>query len=345
MWECNFAGETMDYKLFWLKFAKRIWVILAATVLGALLVGVPYYLVNVTFGPGPSYKVVSEYYLDYAEDGSGATYEYFNYYTWDEIVDTDEFIAILRENLPEEMFADEDTLRTYTSATVESDTRYLYTTVLTEHPNKTMEIARAMEQSVADFATLQKEFQAVKVVTSPQEAEKTYPDVRTARAFILGAVIGFFVGITGVCIYVVCDSSVDLPNVLEKRYGIKALGCKNFTESKNNICYSVTNEERISLLFGKKMKKEHEKTSLEEFFKECVPSEIHITSVEEDVLSEDFDFEKLREQGAVVLMVEAGKKNGKKIERIIEQLKRQDVEISGAFLYNEDEKLIKHYYR
>lgn len=341
MWECNFAGETMDYKLFWLKFAKRIWVILATTIVGALVVGVPYYLVHVTFGPGPSYKVVSEYYLDYAEDGSGATYEYFNYFTWDEIVDTDEFIAILRANLPEEMFADEETLRTYTSATVESDTRYLYTTVQTEHPDKTLKIARAMEESIGEFAAVQKELQAVKVVTSPLEAEKTYPDVRTARAFILGAVLGLFVGITGVAVYIVCDSSIDLPNILEKRYGIKALGCKNFTESKNNIRYCVTKSHSVSLLFGEKI----QHPSVEEYFRECLPSEIRINTIAEDVLSEDFDFGKLREQGTVVLMVKAGAKNGKKVERILEQLKRQDVELSGAFLYNEDEKLIKHYYR
>ena len=46
-----------------------------------------------------------------------------------------------------------------------------------------------------------------------------------------------------------------------------------------------------------------------------------------------------------MFLVEAGARNGKRVERIIEQLKRQDVELSGAFLYNEDEKLLKHYYR
>lgn len=341
MQELDFAGETMDYKLFWLKFIKRIWLILVVTILGALLVGVPYYLFNVTFGPGPSYKVVSEYYLEYAEDGSGATYEYFNYYTWNEIVDTDEFIVILRENLPKEMFAGEDTLRTYTSATVESDTRYLYTTVQTEHPDKTLAIARAMEQSIADFSMVQKELESVKVVTSPVEAEKTYPDVRTARAYILGGVLGLFVGLTGVCIYIVSDSSIDLPNVLEKRYGIKALGCKNFAESKNNIRYCVAKSNSVSLLCDKN----DVQASVEEYFKECLPSEIQINIITEDVLSENFDFKELRKQDDVVLLVEAGARNGKRVERIIEQLKRQDVELSGAFLYNEDEKLLKHYYR
>ena len=36
----DFAQETMDYRLFWLKFAKRIWMVFVATILGALLVGI-----------------------------------------------------------------------------------------------------------------------------------------------------------------------------------------------------------------------------------------------------------------------------------------------------------------
>ena len=48
MWECNFAGERMDYKLFWLRFVKKIWLILAAAAVGALLIGGSYYLINIT---------------------------------------------------------------------------------------------------------------------------------------------------------------------------------------------------------------------------------------------------------------------------------------------------------
>lgn len=344
MWECSFAGEAMDYKLFWLRFAKKIWFIVAATILGALIVGVPYYLVNVTFGPGPEYKVVSEYYLDYAEDSSGATYDYFNYYTWSEIVDTDEFISILRDLLPEEMFANDETLRAYTDATVESDTRYLTTTVKTEHPNKTLTIARTMEQAIGVFADGQKELNSVKVVTAPQDAEKTYPDVRTMRAVILGAIIGLFVGLIAVCTYIICDSSVFLPNTMEKRYGIKALGCKSFTETKNNVCYATKDAKNVALLWAGKTKG-NECEEAVNFIKECFEDGCSLSIMKEDVLSGNFDFEKVRKLDAVILLIEAGAKNGKKIERIIEQIRRQDIKLSGAFLFGEDEKLIKRYYR
>ncbi len=344
MWECKFAEETMDYKLFWLRFAKKIWLIAAAVVLGALIVGVPYYLLNITYGEGPSYKIVSEYYLDYAEDSSGATYEYFNYYTWSEIADTDEFISILRDELPDEMFASVDTLRTYTDATVESDTRYLTTTVQTEHPDKTVTIARAMENSILKFSDVQKELNSVKVVTSPMEAEKTYPDVRPLRAFILGAIIGLFVGLIGVCVWIICDSSIFLPNTIEKRYKVRALGCTSFTETKNNICYALENAKNV-VCVGEQGLNKTEAEDAVEYIKECKNTDCRIDMMEEAVTSENFDFETLRKADAVILMIKAGAKNGKKVERAIEQMRRQDVVISGAFLFDEDKKLIKHYYR
>ena len=70
-----------------------------------------------------------------------------------------------------------------------------------------------------------------------------------------------------------------------------------------------------------------------------------VSFIKQEVLATDFDFDAVRKNDAVVLMVAAGNKNGKKIERIVEQLRRQDIGINGAFLYNEDKKLIKHYYR
>ena len=344
MWECNFAEESMDYKLFWLRFVKKIWVILAAIVLGALLVGGPYYLIKVVGGEGPSYKIVSEYYLDYAEDSAGNAYTYFNYYTWSEIVNTDEFIALLKAELPSEMQASDRVLRDYTDATVESDTRYLSTTVATEHPGKTAEIARAMERAVQQFAKEQKELYGAKVVTMPPEAEKTYPDVRPARAFVLGAVLGLFVGLLYVSISLIADNSIFLPKEIEKRYHVKALGCKSFTESKNNISYCLKNKKTIGFVgLGELEKSEAEE--IIDMFKSVLSKEREVSVFSESVLSEKFDFEELRKFEGIVLLVRAGAKNGKRIERAVEQMERQNVDLTGAFLMNEDEKLIKCYYR
>ena len=344
MWECNFAEEKMDYRLFWLRFVKKIWLIFIAVVAGALLVGVPYYLINVTFGEGPSYKIVSEYYLDYAQDGSGKTYDYINFYTWGEIADTDEFIGILQEEVPQQMFASDETLRLYTDATVESDTRYLYTTVVTEHPDKTIEIARAMERAIVKYSKQQKEFNLAKVITQPMNAEKTYPDVRPLRAFILGAVLGLFAGLVGVTIAIICDNSIFLPGTIEKRYQVKALGCLSFTESKNNICYATEKAKNLAIVGLGDLELP---TAMEaiEFVKSNLEKDCTVSVTKEGLLSETFPFETLRTSDKVVFLIRAGAKNGKTVERAIEQMRRQDVKITGVFLFGEDKNLIKQYYR
>lgn len=340
MWECDFAKEPMDYKLFWLRFIKKIWIVVAATLLGSAIVGIPYYLVNVTFGEDAKYKIVSEYYLDYAEDSSGQTYDYFNYYTWSEIVNSDQFLAMLREELPEDVVLEDNLLREYTDATVESDTRYLSTTVLTESEDKTKILATAMENTILRFADSQKELNSAKVITSPEETTITYPDVRCMRAWILGMVLGFFVGLLYVGITLVCDSSVYLPNTLERRYGIKALGCLSFTESKNNICYELKNAKKVVLVGA-----DNKSAEAIDYIEKLLEKDCEVLKIKDDVLAENFNFEPLRNSDKVILLVEAGKNNGKRLERIIEQIKRQDIKISGGFLYQEDKMLIHHYYK
>jgi len=344
MWECKFADERMDYKLFWLRFVKKIWFVLVSVALGTLLIGGSYYLVNVTFGEEPSYKVVSQFYLDYAEDGSGTPYEFINYFTWSEIVNTDEFVEILKEKVSGEISVTDEALRSYTDATVESDVRYLYTTVTTEDADTTLKLARSMEEAVITFVKGQKEFRSAKIVTMPLEATKTYPDVRPVRAVVLGMVLGLFVGLVFVCVQIVCDSSVFLPNMLEKRYQVKALGCISFTESKNNIRYSMKNVNKLAIVgLG-----DLEKTGAAEavgFIEGYLDKDCELCVMKESVLSENFDFNALRECDKLLFLVRAGAKNGKMIERAVEQIRRQDLKIEGAFLFDEDKKLMKQYYR
>lgn len=344
MWECNFAEERMDYKLFWLRFIKKIWIILAAAGLGALLIGGIYYLVNITFGEEPSYKVVSQYYLDYAEDSSGKTYETINYFTWSEIVNTDEFVDILKEKVSKEISISNEDLRNYTDATVESDVRYLYTTVTTENSEKTLKLARAMEEAIKTFAEEKKEFNSAKVVTMPLETMEVYPDVRPVRATVLGVVLGLFVGLMYVCVQLICDNSVFVPNMLEKRYRVKAIGCIDFTESKNNIRYLTKSAKKLAVV-GLGDLNQAGAVKAVEFVKSYLDNECIVCVMEKSVISEDFDFDTLRECDKLMLLVKAGAKNGKMIERAVEQIRRQELDINGAFLFDEDKKLIKQYYR
>ena len=62
-----------------------------------------------------------------------------------------------------------------------------------------------------------------------------------------------------------------------------------------------------------------------------------------DFLKEGF-CDILREHDAVVVAVKAASHNGKKVERVVEQLTRQDIDITAFLLTCEDEWLLRAYY-
>ena len=50
MWQCQYAKEPFDLKLFTLRCMRKLHWILLGCIAGALLIGGIYYLKNVTFG-------------------------------------------------------------------------------------------------------------------------------------------------------------------------------------------------------------------------------------------------------------------------------------------------------
>lgn len=118
------------------------------------------------------------------------------------------------------------------------------------------------------------------------------------------------------------------------------MGCLSFTESKNNICYELKNAKKVVLVGA-----DNKSAEAIDYIEKLLEKDCEVLKIKDDVLAENFNFEPLRNSDKVILLVEAGKNNGKRLERIIEQIKRQDIKISGGFLYQEDKMLIHHYYK
>ena len=125
---------------------------------------------------------------------------------------------------------------------------------------------------------------------------------------------------------------------------MKALGCESFNESKNNICYAMKKAKTLSIIGLGDLEKSQAVEAVD-FIKSKLDSGSQTSVITKSVLSEEFDFDALRKCDKVMILVRAGAKNGKMLERAIEQIRRQDLEIAGAFLFSEDKKLIKQYYR
>lgn len=352
MWECAYGKEPLDLKLLLLRLMKKIWILVAAALVGAMLGGGIYFFSEIA-GQGTTYEAVSNYYIDYGTDPlTDNSFTYINGATWNDVwVKSDAFVDRILEKvgsnaekfLGHPLTAEE--LKSFLSATLETDLRILVTTVKTEDPDFTILLCRALEETIVEFGSSDdlKEINSIRVVISPGEASRTAVDNRTVRAIILGAVLAvFFVFVILVLLHLL-DDSIYVPCTFEYRYHIPMLGTIRAPELKENFSYLFADKKRIAMLSvdaGTDVGEvaEQLRTGLGEAATDrefvCMPG------IEQcpEVLG------KIREADGLLLLVEAGAHDGKRIENTLNLLKKQDIAVTAAMLIHEDEKLQKAYY-
>ena len=366
MWETRYAREPIDYRLFFLKLLKKIWIFPLAAVIGAVVVGGVYCLVNFGIKDGYKYRARTIYYVTYADDASGNEYDYYNYFTWQEVIHSDYFTEGLSKAMGGSLSKDE--IIANTLATVESDVRYLYTKSTAGSVDEAIRLEKEVEKLMLAFPDGKKEFESIVIVDEPGEDDtEDVSLIFVKRAVIFGAVIGLIAAVIISIFYACVDTSVYLPSTLEKRYGIPALGALSMKEFEANVreflgdkkkvavIKADTTPEKIKQVYSgeegdvsldirsmKKLISHNGEDSLIDAlsgdFEKVVFEDIFSDKTEENVYS------KIKECDAAVIIAKAGAHNGKKIERIIEQLARQEIKPAAFALAGEDEWLIRSYY-
>ncbi len=341
MYDLNFAKEPFDFKLFFLCFMKRIWIIICAALIGLILVGGGNYLKKVVFAGPVKYEIETSYYVNYNTDPETGTIPiYINEATWESWITMDWFTdriwthaselgfqsdSITRENLPE-----------YVSATLLTDVSIPTTYVTAQSPEEATLLNEAVKKTMADFAEHQEEMKGVEVIDETPVQEKDRDD-RTVRACILGAVLGAFAACVLLSFYLIADDSVRVPETFTYRYGLPMLGavCKGekrlSAEAASNLTYRLKkdkpDDKLLALELGLKFEGE-------------LPEGFEIINVSE--LPDAY--EKMRASAGVLLLVGAGMRNGKQIEHMLHSLKVQECPVKGALLCDADAKLLKLYY-
>ena len=94
----DYNKQGMDLKRLMLRMQGKIWLLLMLIVLGAGIGGVSYQVARAMRMP-ITYEAVSKLYISFGVDESGEIYQYYNGYTWNELLDTDPIISKIEENL------------------------------------------------------------------------------------------------------------------------------------------------------------------------------------------------------------------------------------------------------
>lgn len=343
MWEGNFAKEPMDMRLLVLRFLKKIWIVLAVTVLGTLLAMGCYIFTKVT-GPLREYQAQSMYFIEFATDPRlDDTYSYYNDYTWNVWIQSDEFVSRIQSKL-ETAMSDEE-LRTCLFADLPADLRMPVSIITTKDEKLTMEIVKAAEETFLEMPQFQKEVEKVRVVDSPDKAVLVTGGKEIFRIFLLSSIGVFLFSSCMLLWYLIWEPSVFLPATFTKRYGIQMLGTVHSADLKVNFDYLLKDAKSIALT---SVLMETDLVAVKELLlagmeiQECQSPKV-ITCVPA-VLQCPEAAEELRKADGVILAVEAGRKNAKQIEYTLEFFAKQDIRVSAALLWEADETLIKQYY-
>lgn len=318
MTEKEWMKEGLDFKLTAILFLKKIWLVLLCAFAGAAFAGGLYFLLHVVYAPAREYEAVSKLYLEFATDDDGDAYQYYNGYTWNDLMGTEPIRNKIMEQLPG---MEQNEVREAVAADILSDIRLLTVTVTTHDAEKTQALIRAAEDALVRFGNEMAEFEEIRVIEHGQAGLVALED-ETVRAVLLGAAAGVLFCLLGLWFVCVLDDSIYVPSQFEKRYGYPVFGVR-FAGKEESALEELELQTNLAYLTAGR---ENEVRMSVEKCREELP-----------------DYEALRKSGGVILEIPYGRGNGKWIEKQISQLRKQDCEILGAVLTDVDQRVYRMY--
>lgn len=341
--EDAYLREPFNLKWFLMQELSAWYVFLLGTVIGALLFGGGYFLVKVVLPSARDYQAETVYYLEYTENPYDQDpsltdpYFYFNEYTLNQWIHSDFFLETVNRYVEKPL--SELELADYVTVILPADVRMQTLRVVTSDPKLTNDLTVAYLEALPKFGEQQREYLSIRAVDIPEQAYLVKADVRTARAVLLGAVLGLFFTFMVRTLLFLMDTRVWLPEQLSGRYGLKVLGCDCLPELKENVAYLCRDKKQVGVTGvddTPNLARVCETLTALDDTTEFIP----IPSFEqapEGAAS-------LRQMDGVLLAVSWGTVSGSLISRLLANLQTQDVPVDGAILWDADEKTLNRYY-
>lgn len=370
----EYLNKGMDLKRLALYLQKKIWLVIMLAILGATCGGIIYQVVRAVKMP-VEYEAVSKLYISFGHDETGEVYQYYNGYTWNDLLDTDPILDIVMSALPG---YEKEQVQEATTAEILSDIRLLTITVKGDNEKFVREIRNAVESGLREYARVSKELDQIEVIRSGAP-ERVYWDDRTTAACVTGAVILGILALLAIGFSYALDESVYVQEDVEKKYACRALGILTRNqkglqpyarELKANIHYLMGDKKTFAILdmdnhadtrklelerllnweatdgFGSNMIHAQDdfgwNISEEESPKEP-EGEWEVAGFNENILSEE-ECRKIREIGGVILLLPFGADTGRRTSRILSFLKNQDCQVLGIIIAQADEEFLNRYF-
>lgn len=359
-----YGKEPFDLRLTVLRMIYKLPVIAAVTLAGTLVFGGMYYVKNVLLRSERLYAATSTFRIEYdVEEEKDVSLVCINEVSWDAYAKTELLLDAVQFHLVEENASeggkegmDNRELAEALSTDLASDVRVLSVTAVTDSPEKSVRIARAVEAAMTqEFAEAIREIRAIRVIDQDDTAQEVIPDVRVGRAFVLSAVLSCFFVLVFLLLKELGDDSIWLPSVIGKRYGLKAVGTIESKGLAENIKYFFRedcSESSAAMVAVCAVQENVDASQVLEKLRQTCPDEVGAGwfAVPSPIANPEV-CERLRGADGILLAVEAGCHAGLKLEYLLEYLTQQDCAgqkvcrpMIAAVLWNADERLIRKYY-
>ena len=327
MQEINYADAGMDIKKLGLCFMRKIWLVLVAAAVGAVVGGMIYTIARTVPESEREYRAVSKIYLDFAADETGEVYQAYNGYTWNDLMVTDPILDLTMGYLPEDYTREE--VAVATKAEILSDIRLLTVTITTHDADRCNAIMQATQEALVTRGDIAKEFKNIEVIQSTG-AELVTADDRTVQAVLIGLTVMAALTLLGMLFYYVLDDRIllagDLKIVTDASFaGYAGAGERLDREYEDNLEYLRERMGVISILsvtqgaMGERDAGQNTAITQEKWKELCVAD-------------------------GVVVMVEYGKVHAAYLAYMMEQLKLRECRVAGIAITGADEKFLNMYY-
>lgn len=371
--------ERIDLKRLGLYFSKKIWIVLLMVVLGGALGALTYQVVKSVNMP-VEYQAVSKLYIKFGQDPTGEVYQYYNGYTWNELLDADPMLNCILGYIPT---YDRNEVANSTDAKILSDVRLLTVTITGEDEKFVREVQQAVESGLAGYATISDELDGITTIKSVPPTRIYWVD-RTTESMILGAVVFGLITLLICCFRFIVDEGIYVQSDILKRYDEKALGImpRNqkglqpyLNELKANILFSIKEERKLFAVdidnhselraqdlerllnwkeggalsgldntSGELVWHINEEEDFDDILDVPNEKEWTISVLNESSIDND-NLESIRKANGIIILVPFGVSGAtRKLERIVALFKNQGINIYGIVITEADEQYLNRYY-
>ncbi len=360
----KFMREGIDGKRIFLLYGKKVWIIAVAGIAGALLGAGIYLLGHLLLASEKEYETVSKIYLNFNCSPQDFNELSYNGYTWNDLMATDPILEYTMGNLPPDV--DKETVIGATKAEILSDIRLLTVTITADKPELAAQIMEATQKALVHLGETDELFESIEIYSTVPPQQIVW-DNRVVQAGMTGMVIAFAAAALAAAFYYVLDDSVYTAQDVEKRYGIEAVGVlteegkgisKEYEEEfLVNYAYLGRGMETAALISvdskesakraGEKIRRllEERDADWENGAKACQGRKAVFPRLIDDMPEEGMEmYARLREADGVLVAVRFGAGNGKRVERLLGNLRRQDCNIIGAVIVEADGRFLGRYY-